>query len=108
MLDWLEPDATRAQVIAGLQKLGIRTALLAALSGARSSTITNWAKGRSQPSDDFYTPLASLRDIVKIRAEGGCAPELITEWLITPQAAIGQRRPVDLVVHECDRVRELA
>ncbi len=75
--------------------------------GAAPSTVRDWFARRSSPSGSRAERVAELAEIVD-RLTRVIDPEYIPVWLLKPIAALGNRKPLELIARgQARRVAEL-
>jgi len=80
-----------------VKELGhLETPDLARATGADLTTVRAWLRGDRSPSGRYAERLAELSFIVERLAQV-VRPEYIRVWLLKPNVAMGEDKPVDLV-----------
>jgi len=75
---------------------GLSDRLIAEATGARPSTVRGWLSGRSEPSGARAERLVELSAMTD-RLARVVRPEAIGVWLIRPNVALEDERPIDLI-----------
>jgi putative toxin-antitoxin system antitoxin component (TIGR02293 family) len=69
---------------------------IARATGAAPSTVRDWLRGRTAPTGLRAERVAELAEIVD-RLSRVMRPDHIAVWLVKPVAALGDRKPADLI-----------
>jgi transcriptional regulator with XRE-family HTH domain len=69
---------------------------IARATGAAPSTVRDWLRGRSAPTGVRAERVAELAEVVD-RLARVMRPDYIAVWLLKPVAALGDRKPADLI-----------
>jgi len=78
------------------QGAGLSDRLIAEATGAKPSTVRGWLSGRSEPSGVRAKRLVELSAMTD-RLARVVRPEAISVWLIRPNVALDDERPIDLI-----------
>ena len=77
-------------------RAGLSDRLIAQATGAKPSTVRGWLAGRSEPSGARAERLVELSAMTE-RLSRVVRPEAIGVWLIRPNVALEDERPIDLI-----------
>lgn len=86
--------ATEAAYIRDLGKL--ETADISRATGADESTVRAWLRGSRSPSGRYAERLAELSVVVE-RLVNVMRDDYVRVWLLKPNLALGDEKPIDLV-----------
>lgn len=77
-------------------RTGLSDRLIAEATGAQPSTVRGWLSGRSEPSGLRAERLVELSAMTD-RLARVVSPDAIGVWLIRPNVALEDERPIDVI-----------
>ena len=85
-----------ADEVKRVRELGVATGDIAVATGSAPATVNAWARAKRQPSGAKRDRLLELVALVD-RLERVMAASYVPLWLLKPVAALGDRRPLELL-----------
>jgi len=86
-----------------IRKLGIDSRPpFARLLGVAENTIARWESGQMEPRGQYKETLLHLDRLCEIMASS-TEPKALADWVVHPQAALENFRPIDLIGFEYGR-----